>query len=54
MTALWCAMGHWLVRHPRLGVLMSRYGEIALPFVLTGLGLYILNDSRALLGAWLG
>ena len=48
MTGLWCSVGHWLVYHPRIGARISHYGEVALPFVLTGLGLYILSDTRAL------
>jgi cadmium resistance protein CadD (predicted permease) len=49
MTALWCVAGHWLVHHPLLGARIRQYGHVALPFVLIGLGLHILSDSRALL-----
>jgi len=49
MTALWCMAGYWLVKHPRLGVALRRYGHIALPVVLIALGLLILNDARVLL-----
>lgn len=49
MTALWCAIGHWLVHHPLLGTRIRKYGHLALPFVLIGLGLHILSDARALL-----
>jgi cadmium resistance protein CadD (predicted permease) len=49
MTALWCAAGYWLVNHPLLGGRIRKYGSAALPFVLVGLGLYILADARALL-----
>jgi cadmium resistance protein CadD (predicted permease) len=45
MTGLWCSVGHWLVYHPRLGARIGHSGEVALPFVLTGLGLYILSDT---------
>ena len=44
MTALWCAAGYWLVQHPLVGAHIRRYGHIILPFVLTGLGLYVLSD----------
>ncbi|MFL6493589.1 MAG: cadmium resistance transporter [Nitrososphaera sp.] len=45
MTAVWCAIGYYLVRHPLLERRMRRLGHIVLPFVLIGLGLYILTDS---------
>ena len=49
MTGAWCMAGYWLVNHPRLGTQVRRYGHVALPFVLIGLGLYILSDARVLL-----
>jgi cadmium resistance protein CadD (predicted permease) len=49
MTAFWCAAGYWLVHHPILGARIRTYGHVALPFVLIGLGLYILADARALI-----
>lgn len=45
MTAVWCAIGYYLVRHPLLERRMRRLGHVVLPFVLIGLGLYILTDS---------
>jgi cadmium resistance protein CadD (predicted permease) len=45
MTALWVAMAHWLVAHPMLGAPIRRYGHILVPFVLIGLGCYILYDA---------
>jgi cadmium resistance protein CadD (predicted permease) len=45
LTAVWCAIGYYLVRHPLLERRMLRYGHIALPFVLIGVGLYILVES---------
>jgi cadmium resistance protein CadD (predicted permease) len=49
MTAVWCGAGYWLVHHPVLGARIRQYGHIALPFVLLGLGLYILADARLLI-----
>lgn len=49
MTAAWCMAGYWFVNHPRLGTQVRRYGHVALPFVLIGLGLFILADARVLL-----
>jgi cadmium resistance protein CadD (predicted permease) len=45
MTAVWCAIGYYLVRHPLLERRMRCLGHVVLPFVLIGLGLYILTDS---------
>ena len=47
MTALWCWLAHRLVKHPRLGAPIRRYGQRLLPFVLIGLGGYILVESGA-------
>ena len=49
MTASWCALGYWLVRHPFAGKTLQRYGHILLPLVLISLGLVILLDARVLL-----
>lgn len=49
MTALWCLAGHALVKNRLLGDHIRRYGHLALPFVLIGLGLYILAGARELL-----
>ncbi|WP_437616839.1 cadmium resistance transporter [Sorangium sp. So ce834] len=48
MTGAFCALGHHLVHHPVLGSRIRRYGRAALPFVLIGLGLWILSDALAL------
>lgn len=53
LTALWCAVGLLLVRHPTLGPPLRRVARPVLPWVLVALGLYILLSSglpRALLG----
>jgi len=39
MTALSCAVAHWLVYHPTLGAPIRRYGHRIMPFVLINLGL---------------
>ncbi|XXX82388.1 cadmium resistance transporter [Sorangium sp. So ce134] len=48
MTGAFCALGHHLVHHPLVGGRIRRYGRAALPFVLIGLGLWILSDALAL------
>jgi len=50
LTAVWCALAYWLVHHPTLGAAIRRHGQRALPFVLIGLGVYILLGARVLLG----
>ena len=45
MTGLLCYLGHWLVRHPVMGAPIRRHGQFALPWVLIGLGIYILIEG---------
>ena len=45
MTAFWCIAAYYLVNHPLLVSRIRRIGHIVLPFVLIGLGIYILTDS---------
>jgi cadmium resistance protein CadD (predicted permease) len=51
LTGLWCAVAHFLVRHPSLGTPLRWWGHRVLRFVLIGLGVYILwnGDSFSLL-----
>lgn len=48
MTAIWCYLGHTLVNNRWFGTHIQRFGRIALPFVLIGLGLHILFSARFL------
>jgi cadmium resistance protein CadD (predicted permease) len=52
MTAVWCGAGYALVRNPLLSAPLQRWGHIALPYVMIGLGAYILvkTDALGLLG----
>ncbi|MEZ4669302.1 MAG: cadmium resistance transporter [Anaerolineae bacterium] len=45
LMGLWCYIAYRLVRHPLLARLLARYGERLLPFVLIGLGVYIVWES---------
>lgn len=45
MTAVWCAMGYYLVSHPLFEKRMRRFGHVILPFVLIGLGIYIMTEA---------
>jgi cadmium resistance protein CadD (predicted permease) len=46
-TAGLCWVAHALIQHPRLGAPIRRYAGTITPFVLIGLGVYILIESRA-------
>jgi cadmium resistance protein CadD (predicted permease) len=45
MTGVWCAVAFWLVRHPMLGAPIRRHGRRAMPFVLIGLGMFVLIQA---------
>jgi len=45
ITGVWCALGYYLVRHRPLAKRFSLIGRILLPFVLIGLGIFILVDA---------
>jgi cadmium resistance protein CadD (predicted permease) len=45
MTAVWCIAAYYLVNHPVLASRIRYIGNIIMPFVLIGLGIYILTDS---------
>ena len=42
LIALWCYVAHRLVNHPSLGAPVRRYAPRLVPYVLIGLGLWIL------------
>ena len=45
MTVVWCASAYYFVNHPIIASRIRRIGNLVLPFVLIGLGIYILMDS---------
>ena len=45
MTAVWCITAYYLVNHPLIASKIRRIGHIILPFILIGLGIYILTES---------
>lgn len=45
MTAVWCIAAYYLVNHPLVASKIRRTGHVILPFVLIGLGIYILTES---------
>jgi cadmium resistance protein CadD (predicted permease) len=48
MVALWLVVAHWLVHHRSLGAPIRRFGHIVVPFVLIGIGFYILYEAGSL------
>ncbi len=42
MTAVWCVVGYYLVNHSVLANSIRCIGHLILPFVLIGLGIYIM------------
>jgi cadmium resistance protein CadD (predicted permease) len=45
MTLVWCIITYYFVNHPLIATRIQRFGNIITPFVLIGLGLYILADA---------
>ena len=45
MTAMWCAIAHWLVHHRTIGAPIRKFGHLILPPVLIGLGLSVLLEA---------
>ena len=45
LTALWCFLAYYFVKHSFLADLFRRIGSRVLPVVLIGLGLYIIADA---------
>jgi len=45
MTLVWCIVTYYFVNHPLIATRIQRFGNIITPFVLIGLGLYILADG---------
>ncbi|HEY9906198.1 MAG TPA: cadmium resistance transporter [Thermosynechococcaceae cyanobacterium] len=53
MIGLWCGLAYQLTRHQAIAHLLTDYGQKVVPFILIGLGIYILVENgshRFLLG----
>ncbi|AFZ24902.1 putative permease, cadmium resistance protein [Cylindrospermum stagnale PCC 7417] len=44
MVGVWCAIAYLLTRQPSIANVLSRYGKAVVPFVLIGLGLFIMYE----------
>lgn len=47
MIGLWCLIGYGANEHPLVGRVLERYSERLLPYVLVGLGLFVLVETGA-------
>lgn len=45
LLGVWCYAGYVIARHPAIERVLVRYGHVVVPFVLIGLGIYILIES---------
>ena len=52
LLAVWCVAAYFLGGHPLVAKALDRYGHIIVPFVLIGLGLYIIYESGTLALVW--
>lgn len=48
LVAVWCYVAYRLTKIPALATVLTRYGSYFVPFVLIGLGIFILVDSHTL------
>lgn len=46
LIGVWCVAGYYLGSHSAVKRTVDRYGHILVPFVLIGLGIYIIVSSR--------
>ncbi|OWY68414.1 transporter [cyanobacterium TDX16] len=44
MLGVWCAIAYLLTRQPTIAYVLTRYGQPLVPFVLIGLGLFIMYE----------
>lgn len=48
LVGVWCFASYYLTRHRAVATVMTRYGRVLVPFVLIGLGIFILFESATL------
>lgn len=48
LVGVWCFIAYWLTRRSAIARPIARYGRTLMPFVLIGLGIYILTESGSL------
>ncbi len=47
LVGVWSAIAYYLTRHRAIALVLTRYGQILTPFILIGLGIFILIDSES-------
>jgi cadmium resistance transport/sequestration family protein len=47
MVAVWCGLAVQLAKHSMIAIMLNRYGDRIIPFLLIGLGVYILIENRS-------
>lgn len=47
LVGVWSAIAYYLTRHRAVAIVLTRYGQILTPFILIGLGIFILIDSES-------
>lgn len=47
LVGVWCYIAYQLTQHPVIAHILTHYGEAIVPFVLIGLGIFILKDSES-------
>ena len=45
LVSVWCYTAYWLSHHSAVAPILTQYGHRVVPFVLIGLGIYILVES---------
>jgi cadmium resistance transport/sequestration family protein len=45
LIGVWCYVAYQLTRHPAVASILTRYGHAIVPFILIGLGIFILVES---------
>jgi cadmium resistance protein CadD (predicted permease) len=45
LTGVWCIVAYHLVNHPLIASRVKRIGTITMPFILIGLGIYLLAEA---------
>ena len=46
MIGIWCWIAYLLTKHPAIAKILTRYGHQIVPFVLIGIGIFILLESE--------
>jgi cadmium resistance transport/sequestration family protein len=53
LVSVWCYTAYRLTQLPAFAQLLTRYGNYLMPFILMGLGIFILIDNHTLENRWL-